>query len=181
MNGKLQEKSLLRSFQISTTYVAEAAMMTLLGALAILLHAKFKSGMHIPGHHGIEFMALLVAGSAATRTKYSTMFFSLGVASLIFMPFMGFRDPFMAIVYTVPGFAFDFLQNRSFLENRSKWLLVPVAGIAYALIPLTRYFISIVSVVKYPSLISGVFYPFIMHFLFASLGAAAGLGLITLF
>lgn len=180
MNGKLQEKTLLKNYPISWVNIAEAALMFIFGAIAIILHAKFKSGMKIPGHHGIEFMALMLAGRSITRIKFSSMFFSIGVASMIFMPFVGFRDPFMAFVFTVPGIALDIFTNMNLLKSKYKIVIIALAGFSYALIPIVRFIITGFTPVKYPSLIGGPVYPFFTHFVSAAIGAAIGIGAISL-
>jgi len=180
MNGKLQEKTLLGSLPINRVVAAEAILMFLLGAIAILLHAKFKTGIKLPGHHGLEFMALLLAGRSVTKTNFAAAFFSIGVASMLFMPFMGFKDPFMAFVFTVPGFALDLILNLATKWRENKIAIILIAGFSYALIPVIRCVMSLFAPVVYPSLLGGLFYPFVSHLAFAIIGAAIGTGLVQL-
>ena len=106
MNGKLHQKNLSKVFQTSISTKLEIFILLFLGMTAIFAHARFRTPLHIPGHHGLEFMALLLIGRTMTKHKWGSVIFSMGVASLLFVPFLGFKDPFMALVFIIPGIFF---------------------------------------------------------------------------
>lgn len=152
----------------------EWILLFLFGALAILAHSKLRIPLRIPGHHGLEFMLLMLVGRGLSGEKFASSIFSLGVASLIFIPGLGFKDPFMTLIYILPGFAIDLFFNTIFKSMKKDWLIALSAGFAYALIPVFRVIISSLTGYIYPSLMAGIFYPIFLHFIFGSLGGFLG-------
>ena len=167
--------------QSINSIVLEYAILFLLGIIAIVIHAKMRIPMRLPGHHGVEFMMLMMSGRVISKQKYASSFFSLGVASMIFLPFMGFHDPFMTLVYILPGFFIDFFYFKIFNANPKIWLIALLSGFAYALIPISRFLISSFTGFPYGSLLTGIWYPLTLHFLFGLSGGLAGLGVSKLF
>jgi hypothetical protein len=137
--------------------------------------------MHLPGHHGLEFMMLMMSGRIVSKQRFASSFFSLGVASMVFLPFMGFHDPFMTLVYILPGFFIDFFYSKVFKSNPKVWMIALISGFAYALIPISRFLISSFTGFPYGSLLGGLMYPLMMHFTFGLSGGLAGIGVSKLF
>lgn len=122
-------------------HVAEYIILFGLGILAILLHARLRTPLNIPGHHGLEFMAILMAGRVASKIKWASSISSLGIGFVLLFPVFGFKDPFMGFNYMLPGLFIDVFYN---LTRNLKWqilILSLVAGLAYFTIPLSRLFI----------------------------------------
>lgn len=70
--------------------IAGFIFMFMLGAFAMILHAKFRLPLHLPGRHGLEFMLLLLIGKNITQLRFSGLAASMGVSSMLFVPFLGF-------------------------------------------------------------------------------------------
>jgi hypothetical protein len=158
--------------------IAEFILLFLLGSLAIVLHARLRIPLHLPGRHGIEFMLLLLAGRSISTFRFATSLSSLGVASMLMIPVLGFKDPFMLGIFVLPGIIIDLFYNSLPKIKDNIWILALVSGIAYAIIPITRILISVSTGYIYESFLGGFMYPFIMHFIFGFIGGLAGSSLV---
>ncbi len=154
MNGKQLTKTLSgKSTKDYWLVAAEYLVLFGVGIIAILLHSRFKSPLNIPGHHGLEFMALMMAGRAASRIPWASSISSLGIGFVLLFPVFGFKDPFMGMSYMLPGFLIDIFYN---LTRNFKWqllILAFVSGLAYFTIPLSRVLIHAVSGYPYSSFV----------------------------
>jgi hypothetical protein len=149
-----------------------------IGALAILLHARLRTPLNIPGHHGLEFMALLMAGRAASRIPWASSVSSMGIGLLLLFPVFGFKDPFMGINYMFPGIFIDLVYPYIRQFKYQILLLVLFSGTAYALIPLSRLTIHLISGYPYGAFVKhGYFMPFAGFFVFGLAGGFAGWGI----
>jgi len=157
--------------------IAEYLVLFGVGIIAILLHSRFKSPLNVPGHHGMEFMALLMAGRTASKIPWASSMSSLGIGFILLFPLFGFHDPFMGTTYMLPGFFIDIFYN---LVKQFKWqllILVVVSGLAYITIPLSRILIHAISGYPYSSFIRyGYILPLISFFIFGMAGGFVGTG-----
>ncbi|NVN95129.1 MAG: hypothetical protein HXX18_07600 [Bacteroidetes bacterium] len=161
--------------------IAEFILLFLLGAMAIVLHARLRIPLRLPGRHGIEFMMLLLIGRNISKFRFASSFSSLGVASMLVIPMLGFKDPFMSVVFILPGIAIDSFYNVFPKINKNIWFLALAAGIAYALIPISRLLISLSTGFVYESLLGSFFYPLATHFVFGFIGGLGGSALVKAF
>lgn len=178
MNGKQVQKSISApSLSGTVPVVIEYLILFGIGVIAIMLHARLRSPINIPGHHGLEFMALMMAGRMASRIKMASSVSSLGIGFMLLFPVFGFSDPFMGINYMFPGFIIDGIYN---IRRQHKWHLFElalIAGVAYMAIPLSRLIIHVFSGYPYSSFIKhGYLIPMIFHFLSGLVGGFAGVG-----
>ena len=179
MSGKQQQKS-ISVLSHSSVYgkVAEYVILFGIGILAILLHARLRTPLNIPGHHGLEFMALLMAGRVASKIKWASSISSLGIGFVLLFPVFGFKDPFMGFNYMLPGLFIDVLYN---LTRNLKWqmlILALIAGLAYFTIPLSRLFIHALTGYPYSSFLKfGYFIPVVNYFFFGLAGGFTGAGI----
>ncbi|MEI6694684.1 MAG: hypothetical protein WCO13_01345 [Bacteroidota bacterium] len=154
--------------------IAEYVFLFLLGATAIVLHSKLRIPLHLPGRHGIEFMMLLLIGRNLSSSRFASSLSSLGVAAMLIVPILGFRDPLTSLAFILPGFAIDIFYNVFPKLNKNTWLLALAAGFAYALIPITRLLISFSTGFMFESLLGGFIYPLTTHFAFGFIGGLSG-------
>jgi len=180
MNGKLQQKSISKTSQTNYTLVVELLIPIVLGILAIVAHARYRSGINMPGHHGLEFMALLLVAHSTGKTKWSAYLFSLGVAAFAFVPFLGFKNPLTAMIYVVPGVIFGVMSMLSFITKYKAAFLGLIGGIAYAGIPFFRFVFGTMTGVMHKSLITGTGFTILSFFLFGLAGSLIGLGVYQL-
>ncbi|MFZ4741479.1 MAG: hypothetical protein ACOYLE_09990 [Bacteroidales bacterium] len=158
--------------------IAEFMLLFLLGATAIVLHSKLRIPLHLPGRHGIEFMLLLLIGRNISSFRFASSFSSFGVASMLVIPMLGFKDPFMLVIFILPGITIDLFYNTFPKINKNIWLLALAAGFAYALIPISRLIISLSTGFMYESFLGGFLYPLATHFVFGFIGGLGGTALV---
>lgn len=176
MSGKQQVKSIsVQSHSSVYGKVAEYAVLFGIGILAILLHARLRTPLSIPGHHGLEFMAIFMAARLASNVKWASTISSLGIGFILLFPVFGFKDPYMGFNYMLPGIFIDIFYN---LTRDFKWqvlVLTLIAGAAYFTIPLSRLFIHAFTGYPYSSFIKfGYFIPVVNYFFFGAAGGFIG-------
>lgn len=180
MNGNVQQKSLLRASLTnqSLAKVLEVVLLMLAGVLAIVLHARFRSPINVPGHHGIEFMAIILAARLSSKIKWASSISALGIGIFILFPVLGFKDPMMGFNYMLPCFFIDFAYN--FLQDKKyKNILIAVAaGYAYMLIPFSRLIFTWTTGYPYSSFLKhGFVLPIFTFLIFGMLGGFLGSGI----
>jgi len=165
--------SLLKAYEIE---VVKVLLVFLLGAFAIVLHAKLRIPLGIPGRHGIIFMALLFAGKYIYNAKFSGSLFSLGCNSILIFSNLGFNDPYMPVIIMFPGLITDILPMVFKTKNANFGFTILVGATAYMSIPALRTIIMSLTGFPYGSLLKSPILPFITHFLFGALGTAFAFG-----
>lgn len=179
MDGKLLTKTLYGlSIKSRWLSIAEYLVLFGVGVVAILLHSRFKSPISIPGHHGLEFMALMMAGRIVSKIPWASSISSLGIGFILLFPVFGFKDPLMGMSYMLPGFMIDVFYN---LTRQLKWQLLVLAvasGLAYFTIPLSRILIHAITGYPYSSFIKfGYVLPLLSYFVFGMAGGFVGTGI----
>ncbi|MBT5530882.1 MAG: hypothetical protein HOA61_18130 [Bacteroidetes bacterium] len=174
-SGK-QSQSISLGQSRSYSILLEVLMLLGLGMLGIVLHARLRLGLGIPGHHGVIFMALILAGRTSSKLPWAASISSLGVASLLFFPILGFKDPFIALIYLLPGLTLDIFYRNQLLKTKM-WYLVLIGGLAYMSIPLSRLFLHFSLHIPYMSFRHGYLTPILTHFMFGGLGSLTALGI----
>ena len=182
MNGYPHQKTTLSlSRENLLPFILEGTALLGLGMLAITLHARLRMPLNIPGHHGLEFMALLMAGRLLSRLKWAGSTASLGMGVLLLFPVFGFADPFMGFNYMLPGFMLDLVYNSSGRTKYPHLAVILGCALAYMLIPLSRIAIQAFTGYPYPSFIKhGYVVPVMYHGLFGLAGGAFSMGIIEL-
>lgn len=155
----------------------EALLLMGLGALAVLLHARLRSPISVPGHHGIEFMALLMLGRLSSNLRFASTFSSFGIGLLLLFPVFGFNDPMMGFNMMLPGFLLDFCYHFGGKFSRKAWFVMLIAGFSYMLIPLSRLIINAFTGYPYGAFLKyGPIIPVVSHFTFGLMGGLLGTG-----
>jgi hypothetical protein len=169
---------LSRAFESRSEILPWQETLTLvgLGALAVVLNATLDAPLRLPGHTGLWWMALLVIGRSTSKQRWAASVSSLGAACLSVVPLWGFGDPFVWLIYLLPGPILDLTYGLGRPLQRHAWFLVLLAGLAHASKPLVRVLISTVSGWPYGSLMFGLVYPLGYHIGFGLLGGLLGAG-----
>jgi hypothetical protein len=176
MNGKLHQKTILKAFQINKSLAVEILIPFIFGITAMAAHARFKMHLGIPGHQGIIFMALLLLARKTSKIKWSSLLFSAGVGSILYLPFMGFNDPFVAFVYLWPGILFDLFYVPNTSKQPKIWFIALIGGLAYSAIPVSRFILGIITGIMHKSVAANFEFTFISFFIFGLLGSIVGSG-----
>lgn len=182
MSGNVQQKTLSRSYQTNTFLISAVKIFLLIatGIIAITLHSKFRSPLNIPGHHGIEFMAIIVGSRLASNIKWASSISALGIGIFILFPVLGFKDPMMGFNYMLPCFITDLAYNY-IPKNKVRNIFLGIAGgLAYMMIPLSRLLTHFYTGYPYSSFLKhGYITPVILFFIFGLLGGFIGIGIFT--
>lgn len=178
MNGKqLTRTSSAESLKLTIPLWLEYLLLFGIGIMAILLHARLRTPLNLPGHHGLEFMAVLMAGRVMSRLPWASTISSLGISFVLLFPWFGFSDPFMGINYMLPGFVVDLLFNLTRNYKRQLLVLSLIAGLAYLTIPVSRLIIHFSTGYPYKSFLKhGYLIPLAGYFVFGLSGGLFGSG-----
>ncbi len=172
MDGKLSQKTISKAFPAKIVVdIAEFILLAGIGAAGVLIHSYLRMPLKLPGHHGIIYMALLLSGRLISSKKFASSYSSIGAAMMLLIP-LGFKDPFIPVIYLFPGFIVDVFYNKIAAVSSKMLLLAIVCGLAYMTIPVTRMVIELFTGFPYGSIALGFFYALVMHFTF---GFAGGL------
>lgn len=144
-----------------------------LGIAIVLLEQAFRWPLQLPGHHGLEAMALLVFGRLSCSNPWSATL--VGASAAVAAPLAGAdHGVLMPLFYVLPGLALD-LGYRAWPRLAGKVLLfLPVlAAVAFASKPAVRVFADQAFGMQFGSLRTGPVYPILTHVMFGFLGALA--------
>jgi hypothetical protein len=130
-----------------------------LGVLTVVLHKTFHYPLKMPGHHGLEAMALLVLGRLSCTSPVSASIVGLSdhdVATALFN--LAPAAVLDAAVYVFPAW-------------RMSLLLAPLAvAVGHALKPIMRMGLFESFGMHFGSLRHGLLYPLTTHFVYAFAG-----------
>lgn len=183
MNGNVQQKSLSKAFQtkLTTAKVLETTLLFLAGVFAIVLHERLRNPISIPGHHGIEFMAIILAARLSSKMKWAASISALGIGIFILFPVLGFKDPMMGFNYMLPCFFMDLAYNYAPVKKYRNLVLIVAAGIGYMLIPFSRLLFTLSTGYPYSSFLKhGFITPIVTFMLFGILGGLLGTGIFNI-
>jgi hypothetical protein len=175
MNGTYSQKNILRTFPTDLTLSWwEALLLFGSGILAVVLHRAFDLSLGLPGHHGIEWMALLILGRASSRFRGAGTITSLGASLASMMPFLQGGNPYAWMFYLLPGIAMDLAFRYLPSITNKLWFLVLLGGLAHATKPIGQFIVNLITGWPFGSFRNGVLYPFATHLLFGMIGGLLG-------
>lgn len=144
------------------------------GVLAALLHELFRWPLKLPGHHGLEWLAVLMAARLMSSKPLAALAVALGAAATAMVMAGGHGPGLRPLIYLMQGLALDglWLLLRGGVPN---WWLAALMGAAvHALSPLFKLLLMNGGWVKGGVVASGAAFPVLTHGIFGALGAAAG-------
>ena len=150
-----------------------ALFLVSLGVAIVLLEQAFRWPLQLPGHHGLEAMALLVLGRLCCTNPWSATL--VGASAAVTAPFAGAdHGLLMPLFYVLPGVVLD-LGYRLWprLVGRMLLFLPLVAALAFAAKPVVRVLANQLFGMQFGSLRAGPVYPILTHLMFGFLGALA--------
>jgi len=169
-----------RANSSSATRLAEASLLSqwlvLLGAgaLATLIHEAVRIGLHLPGHHGIEWLAILFLARTASSLRGAALVVAVG-AILASMASATTHEPLSTrwLTYLLQAGAIDalFVARPSMFRSLPALLLSGAA--IHAVAPLTKLATHLLTGAPFGSLAQGIGYPLLSHMLFGACGAMA--------
>lgn len=150
-----------------------ALFLASLGVAIVLLEQAFRWPLQLPGHHGLEAMALLVFGRLSCSNPWSATL--VGASAALAAPFVGAdHGALTPLFYVLPGVVID-LGYRLWpqLVARALIALPLIAALAFATKPLVRVVANQLFGLQFGSLRAGPVYPVLTHLMFGFLGALA--------
>ena len=149
----------------------------LLGTIAGSLQIYLKYSLDIPGHHGLEWMALLLFGRCLSNNRYAATILAGGAAgsyliqASLLVPGYGIKP---ALVFLLTGACADILFR--FGKDRLPMIVNAglIGGLAFVSKPLVMYCLFLGGM-KFGSFMKNPDYlPFLSHFLFGLVGGVGG-------
>lgn len=150
-----------------------ALFLASLGVTIVLLEQAFRWPLQLPGHHGLEAMALLVFGRLSCSNPWSATL--VGASAALTAPFVGAdHGVLMPLFYVLPGVVIDVgYRLRPRMVTTVLLALPLLAALAFATKPVVRVIANQLFGLPFGSLRAGPVYPILTHLMFGFLGALA--------
>ncbi|MEP7135729.1 MAG: hypothetical protein ABI904_12430 [Chloroflexota bacterium] len=175
MNGIYSQKTVSRAFPTDWTLTWWEALLLLgSGVLAVVLHRAYDMSLGLPGHHGMEWMALMILGRASSRFRGAGTLTSVGASFASVLPFLRGENPFTWLFYLLPGPVMDLAFRYFPIYANKLWFMVLLGGLAHATKPVGQLVMNLLSGWPFGSFRYGVVYPFASHLLFGMIGGLVG-------
>ena len=175
MNGASSLKNKSKSFptEWSLSWI-EALLLIGGGVVAVVLHRGLDNSLGLPGHHVIEWMAIMIIGRASSKYRGAGTIASIGASFASVLPFLAGDNPFTWIYYLLPGPVMD-LAFRYLPRYANKlWFMVLLGGFAHVTKPIGQITVNLITGWPIGSFRFGVVYPFASHLLFGMIGGLLG-------
>jgi len=178
--GSSTRKSLNRYVHRADGSLTVLALVSL-GVIAVVAHQHFRVGLSMPGHHGLEWMALLLFGRMQSADRWAGLKVALGAAATHLC--YGAVGPSAlavtpVIAYLLNGLCVDLLFRYTpvGLPGFVKGLIL--GGIGFIAKPLFLDGTVLLFGLHYGSAAKyGYYLPVVTHFVFGAIGGICGTGL----
>ena len=181
MNTSLLQKSISKVFPNDlAARAAEIIILLAVGMVAVVLHSKLRFPMHLPGKQGLLFVAMVVTARGMSGKGYAASMACLGSATLLLMPGLGFRDPFMAVNYILMGSVMDLVYTTVSKQTSKLWIIAGATGLCWSIIPAFRLLLSHFVQMPMGAFSSGIAFPFITYLTFGLAGGFLSAGILGL-
>ena len=175
MNGTFSPKIASKTFPTDWALTWWEALLLLgSGVLAVVLHRTFDSGLGLPGHHGIEWIALLIMGRSFTRFRGAGSLAGIGASLATAVPFLHTSNPFTWLFYLLPGSLMDLAFRYLPRYTGKLWFLMVLGGLAHVTKPLGQLIINAIFGWPFGSFRFGVVYPSASHLFYGMIGGLIG-------
>jgi len=152
-----------------------------LGIIAALAHQYFRLGINMPGHHGLEWMTLLLFGRMQSRYRWAGLMIATGAATTYVlyasvMPLTLSVKPVFA--YLLNGLCVDLLfrYTPGKLPGFIKGIIL--GGISFVAKPVFLLGTVMLFEFHFGSFTKhGYYYPVLTHFAFGAIGGICGMTL----
>lgn len=151
-----------------------ALLLCAAGAAAAALHAATRGHLHLPGHQGLVWMALLGLVRASTGASGSASITGAGAGAAAALPFLGFHEPLAVTAYVVSGLAFDALVTITPVIRARHLRIGALAAVAFASKPLLQGLATAALGWRTPVATHGLIYPLALHLVFGFAGGFIG-------
>lgn len=153
------------------------ALLLGLGVLLALSHSLLRAPdhLHLPGHHGVIEIALLLGACMVARGRWSASVVAIGAAATSMVP--GFEaGGATAAFYLLCGLTVDLGYRAVPDARRGVLALMLIGAAANAVRPLARWLIMAAGGAQFESLSHGLAWPLWSHAAFGVIGAMVAVG-----
>jgi hypothetical protein len=141
-----------------------------IGAGIVVLGETFRFPLGLPGHHGLEAMALLATARLCTNYRWAATLAAMSAAMTAAAIGAG-HGGLVPVLYLVPGLVIDLgVALRPSWRNSLLWLPA-FAAIGHASKPVIKWIVLQGSSANFGSMAHGLPYPFVTHLVFGFTGA----------
>ena len=174
MNGQFYQRNTSKESATNTSVIiTELLILMFFGFLLAFLRARLRIPLHIPGHHGVEVMFLIILARLITRMPIASTITTMSAAACMFIPGLGYSDPFLPVVFVLFGLFLDWAFKIFPKLHLSVPFVILISGIAYSFIPISRFLIVAFTNFPYDSFLKSLFgYNLLSHFFFGALGGS---------
>lgn len=151
-------------------------MLVGLGVVAAVLHVSFRWPLRLPGHHGLEWLALLMAARMVSQRPGAALAVAVGAAATA-LTAAGGHDAFLRpATYLLQGLVLDGLWLLLQGRLAAPLLAVVLGAVVHALAPMLKNLVAVATDggLAMSSLAQGLAFPLATHAAFGAVGAAAG-------
>jgi hypothetical protein len=143
-----------------------------LGLLAVTLRASVNLPLKLPGHHGLEWMAILMFARVMSDAPRAATVVAGSAAALSWLPVWGFHAGGMEWGFLLSGLVVD--GGWRVLRTQATVALALLAAAAHGIKPLFKYAVVLATGAQFGSLEAGFAYPLVCHLLYGVVGGAVG-------
>jgi hypothetical protein len=175
MNGISSPRNTSKSFPTEWSLSwFEALLLIGGGVMAVVLHRTTDLSLGLPGHHGIEWMAIMVLGRASSRFRGAGTLTSVSASIASLMPGLRGDNPFSWLFYLLPGLVMDLAFHYLPRYADKIWFLALLGGFAHVTKPIGQLTMNLITGWPFGSFRYGVVYPFASHILYGTIGGLLG-------
>ena len=142
--------------------------------LAAVLHEVFRWPLKMPGHHGLEWLATLMAARLLSARPTAALAVALGAAAATMAVAGGHEPGLRPVIYLIQGLALDGLWLLLRGGVPAWWLAALMGATVHALSPLFKLLLLAGGLAQGGVVSAGAAFPVVTHCAFGALGAAAG-------
>lgn len=143
VNGALstaQSSSVIEPDQLSGWKTV--LLLITLGVIGVVFHASLRIPLHLPGHHGLEWMALLALSRAMVPRRWAAMGVGMAASAFALLTMWGWHDPASPLIFAASAVLFDALCALLPRQRFHKTLSAICAGLAFSVAGLITFYIG---------------------------------------
>lgn len=170
MNGNSSPRKLFGNIELTGSLsIGRLIWLLSLGVATVLLERRFNWSLQMPGHHGIEAMALLMLGRLSCTSRWSATIAASSAA--VAAPALGAEHGvLMPLFYLLPGVLLDLGYRLRPKADLFVLYLPLVSALAWASKPVLRVIANTTLGMQFGSLRAGPVYPILTHLMFGFVG-----------
>jgi hypothetical protein len=148
------------------------------GMLIAILHQSFHWPLKMPGHHGMELMAIMMLVRQASPYRYAATTASFG--NVLVSSIFSHEQLIQQIIFILQGLLIDkvypSLDKRRNHLGLHTWVIgvALLAGAAHTIKPMVKWMMQTGLNIPAGSLVNGLAFPTVSHLIFGFIGGAIG-------